>query len=411
MRKIVFIVIFILISVNSFADSIFSPNGFVEENYGLDNFSTGMGQTGISSIFRRNFSVCNPALNTTVKKTNFFTKMDFGYNYFKDSNDKFEDKIASFPYVSIIIPVGSSIFLGAKFFEKYHLGLETSNEDSLENIGKYFADIIYDGSINQIGLSIAKKIKNISIGINYNYNFGNKIKELSIDFDDNELEKHFEKLERFYDCTNFSIGINFPISKFSFGGFYESKLKLNSNEKYTIEFASNPDFDLIEESNRNIVLPSQIGLGIGVKPAEFLFIETDYRQTFWKNATNEKMNKRDSKFYSFGISYLPHRKIFWKIATRLGGYYKQLPCKINENFIDEKGLTFGFDIPLQVKNKGGLSLAFVWGVRGEVSKNLYSDEFVKVSIGFFSIDWWENPKKYKKDRKIPELGSEFRLEY
>ncbi|MCK4338748.1 MAG: hypothetical protein KAW87_02005 [Candidatus Cloacimonetes bacterium] len=403
---------------------MFSANGFVEENFGLDNYSIGMGQTGISSIFRKNISICNPALNGTVAKANFSSNLIFGYNYFsarggstsggKDNQNEYKDKIADFPYIKIIIPVTKSDFLGISFLEKYHLELETCREDSIQDIGNIFTDQNLIGSINQIGFSFTKKINSpiksgILIGANLNYNFGNENKEISIDFDDNEYVDHFESVEKKYDCVNFSLGFAIPFSKFSFGGYYESTLNMNSDKKYIIQYNPDSDFDFIEVSEKKIKFPSQIGLGIGMQFTDYLYAETNYRHSFWKNSTYSGMNDRDSKFISLGLSYIPYKKLFWKVSTRIGGYYKQLPCKKNGNFIDEKALTFGFDIPLNVKNKGNISLALIWGVRGDISKNLYKDEFIKLSIGFSSVDLWRNPKKFKKDKEIPKIDKKYKV--
>ncbi|MEA3475783.1 MAG: hypothetical protein U9R23_05020 [Candidatus Cloacimonadota bacterium] len=412
MKKLIFVLILLFISTICSSSSIFSSKGFVEENFGLDNYSKGMGQTGICSIFRKNFSICNPALNGTVSKANFSSNLIFGYNYFKDDNSKYKDKISNFPFIKIIIPVNKTTFLGFNFLSKYQLGLETSKDITIQNIGNISTEQNRTGSINQMGISFSKKIKflnnsGILIGVNLNYNFGNENNEISIDFDESGFEDYLESIEKKYDCANFSLGLAIPLSKFSFAGYYESTLNMNSNRKHTIQYE--PDFDFIEVSKEKIKFPSQIGLGMGIKITDFLYAETNYRHSFWKNSTYSGMDERDSKFVSLGISYLPYRKLLWKVPTRLGVYYKQLPCKNDDNFINEKALTLGFDIPLKVKNKGKVSLAVIWGVRGNVSKNYYQDEFIRLSIGFSSVDLWRNPKKLRKDKKIPEMDSKYKV--
>lgn len=411
-KKLIFVLILLFISTICSSSSIFSSKGFVEENFGLDNYSKGMGQTGICSIFRKNFSICNPALNGTVSKANFSSNLIFGYNYFKDDNSKYKDKISNFPFIKIIIPVNKTTFLGFNFLSKYQLGLETSKDITIQNIGNISTEQNRTGSINQMGISFSKKIKflnnsGILIGVNLNYNFGNENNEISIDFDESGFEDYLESIEKKYDCANFSLGLAIPLSKFSFAGYYESTLNMNSNRKHTIQYE--PDFDFIEVSKEKIKFPSQIGLGMGIKITDFLYAETNYRHSFWKNSTYSGMDERDSKFVSLGISYLPYRKLLWKVPTRLGVYYKQLPCKNDDNFINEKALTLGFDIPLKVKNKGKVSLAVIWGVRGNVSKNYYQDEFIRLSIGFSSGDLWRNPKKLRKDKKIPEMDSKYKV--
>lgn len=409
MKKIILLSSILFVAGTCLASSIFSKNGFIEENFGLDNYSVGMGETGISSIFRKNFSVSNPALISTVRYTSFGTNIVFGYNYFNDNHsNKYKDKISYLPYANVVIPISKSTFLGFKFMERFHLGLETTNSDSID-IGNLFIDKDLRGAINQFGFSFAGKIKEALIGVNYNYYFGNKISKIEIDFEDEDLLDYLESIEKRYNCSNFSIGFAFPISKFSFGGFYESKLNLHSNKMHIIEDVNNSDFDFVEEEKAKLELPAQFGIGIGMQATDFLYIETNYRQSFWKNTDYPKMNKRDSRFVSFGLSYLPQRKTIWKVPIRLGGYYKQLPCKENESFINEKAMTLGFDIPLKVKNRGKISFAFIYGTRGDISKNNYSDEFVKISLGFSSVDRWRNPQRFKKDNAIPKLDTRYKV--
>lgn len=409
MKRLIFVLILLFISTICSSSSIFSSKGFVEENFGLDNYSKGMGQTGICSIFRKNFSICNPALNGTVSKANFSSNLIFGYNYFSAKDGKYKDKISNFPFVKIIIPVNKTTFLGFNFLSKYQLGLETSKDTTIQDIGNISAEQNMTGSINQIGFSFTKGIKAFLIGASINYNFGRESNEIFIDFDDSGFNDHFESIEKKYDCANFSLGLAIPLSKFSFAGYYEGPLNINSNRKHTIQYEPDPDFDFIEVSKEKVKFPPQLGLGMGMKITDFLYAETNYRHSFWKNSTCSGMNDRDSKFISLGISYLPYRRLFWKVPTRLGVYYKQLPCKNDGNFLNEKAVTLGFDIPLKVKNKGKVSLALIWGYRGNVSKNYYQDEFIKLSIGFSSADLWRNPKKFKKDKKIPEMDPKYKL--
>lgn len=404
MKKILCGFLLIFVFTTCFGSSVFSSKGFVEENYGLDNFSTGMGETGICSIFRNNFSVSNPALIGTVKQSNLCSKLIFGHNYFKDSDREYKDKIAYFPLTNVILPISKNTFFGFNFLEKYHLEFETT-QDSTSEIGDVLYEKKLNGSVNQLGFSFGKRIKTFLIGVNFNYNFGNDITEFNIDFYDSDLVDHFEENVKRFDCTNFSIGFAFPYSKFSFGGFYESKLKMSCNENYSIQSVS--DTFYVSE----IKFPTQIGLGIGFQISDNFYMESNYRHSFWKDINYPEMNERDSRFISFGLSYFPKTKFQisnFKFPIRIGGYYKQLPFKKDEYFVEERAVTFGFDIPLKIKNRGKLSLAFICGTRGKISKNGYEDEFIKLSIGFSSIDKWRNPKKYKKDKEIPKMDPKYR---
>ncbi len=407
-KKVVLILILITLSTLLFGESMFSPLGFVEEHFGTDNFSAGMGYTGISSIIRKNFSVINPALLTTVKKANFASRVDFGYTTFKDNSDSYKNKVSSIPYATMYLPVTKGFVSGLSYHEKYFYGIQTAKRDSVESGEEYIARNTKLGALNQLGLSIAKKIGQISLGINFNYNFGSRSNQTTIDFDNETLVDYKERKEYLIDGTNFSFGFTVPVSRFSFGGFLQTKLSLKSDDTYRIEYEDNSSYDWVQKSTSTYELPMQYGLGIGWDISKNIYAETNFRYSVWKNTNVETMNERNTNMISCGMSFNPPKNFFWKLPARVGGYIRQLSGKYNDSFIDEKALTLGFDIPTLVRNQGRLSVSFVYGVRGAVTKNDFQDTFIGLSIGFTSTDWWRNPKDYIKDKEIPKLDPKYK---
>jgi len=409
-NKKYFVAIIILIFgiSNCFAASIFSPLGYVEENYGVDNFSAGMGQTGICSLNRRNFSSCNPALNTTIRNSNFFSKIDFIFTKYKTTeNREFDTETTSFPYVKVVIPLTKQIKLGFKFFDKYHRSLETSNQDSIIDISLADFENSFQGAINQFGVSVARKFNNISFGLGLDFNYGFRRREQEIDFDESDFVDYSEINQYLFNGASLTFGFAFPVSRFSFGGFYQTKSSMDSNDKHTIEYLEDSNLDYSEDSSSSYDLPAEFGIGVGVEINDQFYFETNYRSSFWSKAYNsQEQDLQDSKFFSIGISYFPYEKK-WLIPIRTGGYYKELPYQEEGENIIEKAVTLGFDIPLKLKNKGSINLLFSYGTRGNVSECGFSDEFYKISVGFSSFDRWINPEKYKKDKKIPKAAPEY----
>jgi len=407
-RKIIICLLFCCLITPLFSASMFSPNGFVEEHFGSDNFGSGMGFTGISSIFRKNFSIINPALLTTVNKANFSTQTDFGYTVFKDSNESYTNKVSSVPYAAMYVPVAKGTILGISFLEKYYFGLNTALQDTASPVGDYFVTDKKFGSLNQLGFAIAKRIGVFGFGINMNYIFGNRTEDLHIDYSDNDLIDTREIKQHLMDGVNFSAGFTFPYKTFSFGGFIQTKAKLHSVDTYKIEYYNNASYDYVSSTTSKYDIPMQMGFGAGVEVTDFLYAETDLRYTFWKNTNVGTMNGRNTNMVSLGISYTPKKDFFWKTPTRIGGYYRQLSCKYDGNYIDEMAITAGFDIPIMLLNQGRLSVSLAYGTRGSVDKNIYQDEFFRISFGFSSTDWWRNPKEFKKDKEIPKLDPKYK---
>ena len=407
-RKIIISILLCCLSIPLFSASMFSPNGFVEEHFGVDNFASGMGYTGISSIFRKNFSIINPALLTTVNKANFSTQLDFGYTTFKDAQDSYTNKVSGIPYAAMYVPFNKSTILGISYIEKYYYELNTAFEDSVDIGGDYLVKDQKFGALNQVGFYLAKKFGVFGTGISVNYIFGNRTEDLYVNYDNADLIDTREIKESLIDGVNFSAGLTVPYNKFSFGGFIQTAAKLSSKDSYKIEYYNNSSYDYIHNTKSKYDLPMEMGLGIGMEATEYLYAETDLRYTFWKNTNIETMNDRNTMMASFGLSYIPKKDFFWKTPTRLGGYYRQLSGKYNDNYIDEMAITAGFDLPIMLMNQGRLSVSMAYGFRGSVDKNIYQDEFFSISLGFSSTDWWRNPKHFKKDKEIPKLDPKYK---
>lgn len=407
-KKIFILIIFLGITKLLVAQSMFSPLGFVEEHFGTDNFSAGMGYTGISSLSRRNFSVINPALLTTVKRANFASRVDFGYTIFKDDTDSYTNKVSSIPFAIMYLPVTKGVVFGLSYHEKYFYGLQTAKRDSTAAGGDYIARNNKLGALNQLGFSLARKFGRLSLGVNASYNFGSRSNQTTIDFDDEILVDYKERKEYLLHGMNFSAGFTIPISKFSFGGYVSTKVSLHSNDTYRIEYEDNSSYDWEQKSSSTYDIPMQSGVGIGWDISKNIYVETNYRYTFWKDTNVPTMNGRNTNMISLGLSFNPTKEFFWKFPTRIGGYYRQLSCMNDGSYVDEKAITFGFDIPTLIQNQGRLSMSFAYGVRGSLTNNEYQDEFIRLSIGFTSSDWWRNPKDYIKDKDIPKLDPKYK---
>lgn len=404
-KYFIFVVLILIVSV-AYANSIFSKKGFVETSYGLDNFSLGMGNTGIATIFRRNFSMSNPALNSTMYKAGFFTQIRVENIEYKIADASFDKYTTNFPETKIIVPLIKNTILGFDLQQKYRYGLETLSSDSLTDIGNYDATTSLKGSVNQLGVSITRKIKKLSMGFKLGLNYGSKYSGLNIDFADSDLLDYDSNYERIMKGMNFTFGFTYPISKFSLAGFYESALDLESDNTEKVDFEDDSDYDYVSEDNSDYTLPSQLGLGVGVEINKELYFETNFRARFWEDATSNNMNDRNTKFISAGLSFIPysHESL---IPLRLGGYYRELPCMENGNYVNEKALTLGFDVPLDFKKQGKISVALNYGTRGNISENKKEDTFFGFSVGFQSFDRWLNPQNYSREKEIPKADPNY----
>ena len=82
-----------------------------------------------------------------------------------------------------------------------------------------------------------------------------------------------------------------------------------------------------------------------------------------------------------------------KVKYRFGFYNFQTPIQLNNNKINETGLTFGIGLPNQ-RSKTIYDLSLLLGRRGTTNDNLIEENFVEIglSINFDAI--WFIKRKY-----------------
>ena len=82
-----------------------------------------------------------------------------------------------------------------------------------------------------------------------------------------------------------------------------------------------------------------------------------------------------------------------KVKYRFGFYNFQTPIQLNNNKINETGLTFGIGLPNQ-RSKTIYDLSLLLGRRGTTNDNLIAENFVEIglSINFDAI--WFIKRKY-----------------
>ena len=417
MIKKIIIISILLVQSALFGNSIFSRYGWVEQDFGMDIYSQGMGETGIADIHRDNLCISNSALLTTPNKSVFSTSLKFGYDNYDDGKYKYKDKEAHFSYASLIIPVSKNNFLGLRFSSKFHNYLKNCKYFKGDSEYKNYKETnLFDGTVSNIGFAYAHKHNLsgnkqdledkyvISIGFGFNYYFGQNIQEREIDFADYSFIDYRENIISKFNGINFSCGFTAKISRLTIGGFFDSKTELNNNYKHNFIFTN------YEEQWANEKLPVQIGVGINFCLADNINIESDYRISMWKDI-DSKFFDRNSHFVSFGGSYLPAQsnKFIKNIPLRCGFYYKQLPFKLEDNSVDEIAVSCGFDIPIKARLLGKLSIAFQYGMRGTVIHNGYGDRFVKFSIGVFAGDYWKK-RRARTEREIPKIEPKYEVE-
>ncbi len=346
-----------------------------------------------------------------------------GYSGLNFQSADFQEKSSSttFDYFGLSIPVGKFGFgIGSLPSTSVGYKIESGDPEMVDN--RYNGE----GGLNKAFFAAGYQFnKNLSFGIDANYNFGNiqnNVIEFVYDADGN-LVQYQSKEENRSDLSglNFNFGlsyrgmINERIEMIS-GLTYSPKSNLNSINERTIStiiinnltgreaIVNSIEFDL-EADGLDVtdqVLPSKFSFGLGFGRPKKWFLGTEY--TFQKTSdfSNRIFNIENTTFedantFAFGGFYIPNYKSiasYWKRAVfRAGVRFENTGLNINTESINEFGISFGVGFPVG-RAFSNANLGFELGRRGTTKRDLIQENFVNFNFSLSLNDRWFVKRKY-----------------
>lgn len=401
-RQIIGYTAFLLLLVSGLsAHSVFSFDGLPVQDYNYDVYSLGMGETGISDTFRKNTGFFNPSLSSTLNQVYFSTGISTGYYTFEDSNDSFRNDGVTFPYFNVTIPLGAHR-LGFNY-SSYLSGNAKVRGDEQETENYKFREIndiksyIYKGSF-----LYAYKNPLVNVGLSFNYYLGNSertwrrnyshIEDMTGVFEDPQY-----RIRETFGNYGFGIGLNRTFDNISVGAAYHSPVDLvDTAELITI-------FDDYEIDRPGFLKPHHLAFGLTWRHRDIYRISSDVHYEMWSE-TDYYTSPRDTWKFSLGLAYQPlWGQDSWlrNIPLRIGGYYREIPFKANNEYLEETAFTLGLSIPLEAPNSQ-VDLSLKYSTRGSVGTHGFADENLILSIGISGFDFFRSRQKKTEEREIPE---------
>jgi len=299
--------------------------------------------------------------------------------------------------------------------------LESSNDI---NLIKYKYEGL--GGVNKAFLGFAYQISNnFSIGFDAKYNFGN-IQNSAIEFlydDDNEPLDYQSKESNRSDLSgiNFNFGLIYSGTIFKeftlHGSFaYSPSYNLSSINNRTfssvvfnsisgLDFPINQievDLESLDLYKTDLVMPNRLNFGLGIGKEKKWFIGSEITTINSSVFSNDLIDIENSKFedsylLSLGGFYIPDyasfNKFFNRVVYRTGVYFEKTGLNINDQSINEFGISFGLGIPA-----GGLfsniNTSFEFGKRGTKKADLIEETFTNIHVSLSLNDRWFIKRKY-----------------
>ena len=327
---------------------------------------------------------------------------------------------STFDYLAVALPIGKfGVGFGLLPYTAVGYQLESFSEQSVLDY-RYSGE----GGLNKAYLGLGYQIaKDFSIGLDASYNFGNiqnNVLQFRYDDDGNRLQYQGRENNRSdLSGLNFNLGMTYKpmISdklRLTTALTYAPKADLTSRNQRIIatvlvtddgaEFPINEiDVDLVSLGldRTNLSLPTKTSFGIGLGEDRKWFLGTEYTMLKTSEFSNEifsfdNANYVDASTFTVGGFIVPEYNSFkyWKrIVYRAGFKFENTGLEINNEPINEFGITFGVSLPV-----GNLfsnaNIGFEYGQRGTVNQNLVKENFVGFQLSLSLNDRWFVKRKY-----------------
>ncbi len=424
MRKILVIIISFL-STAAFSQtntsSPYSRYGLGELTHPGLSINKGMGGTGIGLRIPNSINILNPASYTVQDTLSFI--FDFGIysnnTTYKTSSQNSKDNRASLDHIVMGMPI-------TKWW-KSSIGLLTYSKMGYDIIN--YQDLFVNtykgtGGVNKFFIGNAFKIKDFSVGVNFNVLFGSLEQNHSYAYE--KTEESLFPTERYQQqairSTSLTFGMQYDLKlsenwSMVLGGTFENRSRLISKNillvknafssidtfpnPYTGETSQRYSLDTISYINEKIKnhLPVNYGLGISLNFKNKIIIAADYSTQSWSKykSFNSFDKLVDSRYLNFGIQFTPDEKAirsYWKrINIRTGFYTNDTYLKLKGHQIQDYGLSFGLRFPFK-GNKSALQLSYEYGKRGTTNFNLLQENYHFFTLSLSLYDFWFIQSKF-----------------
>ena len=389
--------------------------GDLSGNNNAWNFS--LGQTGIALRSPSHINYTNPASYGAFDSLSFVFEGGFSAESVRLTS-RFQStsrSYASLGYLSFGFPITKwwKTALGLVPFSD--VGYNVLSTEESTSAGTILTLYSGSGGINRFFWGNAFNItKDLSVGVNVSYLFGNATRESVVVFFDS-LHSMDYKIDNYVTTGDFY---------FNFGAQYRIRLKSDKSIILGAVFAPNTNLtahasalaqtylisntgveypkDTIAVVNAykgSILLPWTAGGGITFQKTDKFLITVDYRYQNWKSyqAFGSSDSLANSYQFSVGGEIIPNADNYGnylaRVRYRLGFFFDRTYLQLRGRQLNEYGISLGFGLPLRGM-KTMMNIGGQFGARGTVQGDLIRETYFKFVLGFSIYEHWFHKRKY-----------------
>lgn len=361
--------------------------------------SKAMGGTGIALMSDRYVNMSNPASYSGIDSlVSIFEIGAFAkYTSFSTSREQQSLVNANLKYVLMGFRVSPWLTTSFGFAPYSSVGYNINTTAQVDGtLATYKKTYTGDGGVNQAFVGGAVQIfKNLSVGVNAAYLFGNITHEESSDVFSFAL-KDVTTLSN----LDFRYGLNYHFAVKDFGYYlgltYENQKKLRTSNETTITTGSGTT--TLEDNYYKFAIPRTYGAGVAVTK-NFFKAGIDYERSLWKDIRfkNSEASTRNSDRISLGVEFPSqgYNKGTGKmIIYRFGAEYRGSYLLIKDTPVNYYAVSLGAGFPLR-RNISIINVSLEVGQNGTREKGLFRENFVTLNLDFSLRDLWFIKRLYE----------------
>ena len=350
----------------------------------------------------------NPAAYSELRLINFSIAASAKAVNQKNATDSQHTSSTTIDYMAIGIPMGK-FGMGFGFLPYTSVGYDFFSETS-DGVTQYDGN----GGLNRAFLSLGYQVTPaFGLGIETNYNFG-KIENTAI-----SQKENVQYGTRIINRSNLS-GFNF-----NFGAIYKRMISENLEITGTVTYSPGSNFTSenfrktasvsilptgiypvdereVDVPDTEFTFPSNLTIGAALSKPKFWGVGIEYTNQKTSNFTNRAFTidnvvyKNASKF-SLGGYYIPNYnsfgQYFKRVVYRAGARFEQTGIAVNNQDINEFGISFGVGLPVG-RLFSNINLGIEVGKRGTTDFGLIQENFINTFLSFSLNDRWFEKRLY-----------------
>ncbi len=368
--------------------------------------NSGMGHLDFyNDSIRYNFLI--PSSLANLKYVNYSLALSQHTYKLFSANAQSKGGIFLTPYISMGIPIEGIGGVGIGFRPFSSTGFLLKKDFPDKTVAK-----TGEGGLNQFFISAGIKVyKGLNLGFGYDYYFGHKLVRYITHHQDvytitRQLDDAVYTGSGFHFSADYTGKAGSLYYKTAFR--YQSQSHLKAHFTRTLQLSNNAygseiitDEQVLRNDTVSLIIPPSYSLGIGVGQMKKWFAGIEYTQTDWQLYNDDFFSTNDmaytqSKSFKAGGYFIPDYRLhapYWKRITYKAGFYSQSgSLSIQNQQVNEIGITFGLSFPL-----GGYFTKIDVGMeyinRGKTSGILVKENIFGLKIGLSLNDKWFRKRK------------------